>query len=80
MDYRVAPVTVRGDIVTRYAALAATGKYRCVVVTAQSDTVQYNVFTLKADSMDGDWEIEGGTLDLSEIAALSTFRTYEQRG
>lgn len=80
MDYRVAPTAVRGDIVTRYAALSATGKYRCVVVTAQSDTVQYNVFTLKADHMDGDWEIEGGTLDLSETAALSTFRTYEQRG
>lgn len=80
MDYRIPPVTVRGDIVTRYVALSATGKYRCVVVTAQSDTVQYNVFTLTADRMDGDWEIEGGTLDLSEWGANNIFRSYEQRG
>lgn len=80
MDYRVPPLTVRGDIVTRYAALSATGKYRCVVVTAQSDTVQHNVFTLEASRMDGDWEIEGGTLDLTEAAAIGVFRTYEQRG
>jgi hypothetical protein len=74
------PKLYRGGVVIRYAALSAKTGHRCVVVTAQHTDGKYNVFTLTAEYADSPWVHENGLLDLSEFAAISKFREYEQKG
>lgn len=79
MTFHLPPKLVRGGIVVRYAALKADKGHRCVVVTAQSDSTKFNLFTLTAEWADSDWKVENGTLNITEVAAISMFRTYEQK-